>query len=1185
MRIATFFMVWGLLQVSAKTSAQLISLSGKNLPLMDVLKEIRQQSGYDFIFAASALEHARPVSMDIRELPLKEALRQVFAHQPLSYDITDRSVTVWMNAETGTSRPDVNGRAQGIKKTPSEGFVLAYPEVRGRVVDSLGQPLAGASVRVINAQGKRTTLQTKADRDGYFELRNVPEDARLEVTFVGHIKQELKAKPDMGAITLELVPSALEEVEVVVSTGYQQLPKERATGSFSYIDNKTFNQQVGPTIMERLETIANGVVVDRTYSSTPNFMVRGLSTIQGPREVLIVVDNFPYEGDINNINPNDVQDITILKDAAAASIWGARAGNGVIVITTKQGRFNQSINTSLNTNVTISEKPNLHKIPQINSGAFIEYEKFLYEQGYFDSKINAKPSTSILSPVVELLIKRDHAATESERPAIDAAIESYKSADIRDDMLNYLYRPLVNQQYAFNMTGGSDQLAWAATANYDRNIDELHATYNRINLNYKSTFRPAKNLEITSGIYYTQSGSKSGAEGYGRVKQISNGFYPYTRIADDEGNPVGILKSYREAWTDTLYPGKLLDWKYYPLTDYKHNYTTTKIQDMVFKGGVKYRLFSFLAADVKYQFERQNQTNNNLWGVESYTMRSQINMYSQVKEDGSVEYGYPYGGRFTFGNNVLESHQWRGQLNIDKQWDDHQVVAILGNEVRMMKATSNGGGVYGYDEELLTYTRVNYDQQIRNIMGTGYTTLQDLTATINDKSTRFISLFGNAAYTFKSKYTLSLSARRDASNLFGLKVNDQWNPFFSAGVSWNVSDEQFYRLDWLPRLKVRTTYGISGNVDPAMTAVTTIAYVYSNSYTTNQRQASFNNYFNPELRWETPRQFNAGIDFATSNNRVSGSIEYFYKHGINLFGNALLDYTAGVGASITKNIASMKGRGVDFDLNFSLVDRPSFDWNAKLNFSIYNDRLVDYYLSSTRGGDFISIPASRQGRPTKVGLPVNSVLSYKWGGLDPQTGDPIGYLNGEPSKDYRAIYFSTTVDDLVFHGSSIPTKYGSLINSVAYKNFELNVGVSFKLGYYFRRETADFENIARQAIGHNDFEKRWQKPGDEKFTTVPSIQYPFPSYRQTIYERSEALVEKGDHVRLQYIQLNYNLARQNFPKLPFRDVRFYANANNLGIIWRANKRGVDPDVIYGYENYALPMVSSFSFGLSVNISK
>ncbi|SEN45794.1 hypothetical protein SAMN05216436_11690 [bacterium A37T11] len=751
-------------------------------------------------------------------------------------------------------------------------------------------------------------------------------------------------------------------------------------------------------------------------------------------------------------------------------------------------------------------------------------------------------------------------------------------------MMRYLYRQKVDQQYALSMTGGTDQLAWAATANYDHNVDELHAKYNRLNLSYKNVFKPVKNIELTSGIYYTQSMTKSGAEGYGLIKQIYNGFYPYTRIADDDGNPVGITKDYREAWTDTLYPGKLLDWKYYPLTDYKDNYTVDKIQDMVFKGGINYRFLPVLALDIKYQYERQTQASTNLWGVNSYTMRSTINMYSQIQEDGSVQYGYPYGGRYTYDNSTMESHQLRAQLNLEKHWKNHQIVAIFGSEVRTLTDKSNGGGVYGYDEDLLTYTTVNYEEQIPSITGSGYTTLSDLTSTISDKTTRFVSFFGNAAYTYLSKYTLSLSTRTDASNLFGLKINDQWNPFYSAGLSWNISDENFYRVSWLPKLKLRSTYGISGNIDPAMTAVTTIAYSYSNNTYNNAVQANFNHYYNPELRWETSRQFNLGADFSTANNRINGSLEYFYKHGIHLFGNALLDYTAGAGLSITKNVASMKGRGLDLELNAIILNH-QFGWQSKLNFSIYHDKLTDYYLSSKAGGDYISIPAARQGRPSKVGYPVNSVFSYKWAGLEHETGDPLGYLHGEISKDYAAMYSATTLDDLVFSGSSIPTRYGSWINSFSYKGLELNMAISFKLNYFFRRETVDFEQIARQAIGHNDFEKRWKNPGDEKFTNIPSLEYPFDNYRSAFYRGSEAFVEKGDHARLQYIQLSYTLTKKQFPKLPFSDIRIYGNANNLGIIWRANKLGIDPDVIYGYENYGLPAVSSYSLGLNITFNK
>lgn len=1180
MRVTTFLMLLCLMQVSARTAAQLVSLKAANMPLSDVFRELHEQTGYDFVFTTSVLEHARPVNLSLAEVELPDALEQIFARQPLEYKFMKNSVVVKAKALRLTKTApasDGSTRRQGL---PS-GLILAYDIIRGRVVDSLGQPLSGASVRVINAEGKRTSLQTKTDQDGNFSLLNVPESAKLEITYIGYIQRSINAAAQLGNITLKNVPSQLDEVEVIVNTGYQTLPKERATGSFSHIDNKTFNQQVGTTIMERLEAVGNGIVVDRTYGSDPVIMVRGLSTIEGPREPLVVVDNFPYEGNIDNINPNDVESITILKDAAAASIWGARAGNGVIIIVTKKGNYDQPLSINLNANVTIGAKPDLFKTSQVSSAGFVEYEKFLYGKGYYNSKINRNPSVDILSPVVELLILRDKAVTAGEKAAIDQQIESYKQVDIRDDMMKYLYHNMVNQQYALNMNGGTNTFAWSASANYDANKDRLQEKYNRMNLQYRQSFQPLPNLDIQSSIYYTQSNSNSGADGYGEVKTISNGFYPYMRLVDEQGNPIGLDRNYRSAWTDTVLQGQTLDWKYYPLSNWKHHTRNVKSNDILINTGVNYRVIPSLSLDVKYQYEKQLQETVSLEGVNSWMTRYQINMWSQLTPEGTIQYGYPYGGKYQFTNADLNSHQFRGQLNLNQSiGEDHEIVAIAGGEIRILNNKRTGGGLYGFDEELLTFNS-NFDHtaQYPSLLG-GNSQFNNLMSAPQHTTTHFLSMFGNAAYSYRERYTLSVSARTDASNLFGLKTNDQWNPFYSLGLSWNIAKENFYGLSFLPNLRLRTTYGVSGNINPAMVAVTTMQYNYGSTLF-GTPYGMLQNYYNPELRWETARQFNAGVDFGTRNQRLQGSIEYFYKRGTDLFGNALLDYTAGVGRSITKNVSSMKGNGLDVELNARIIDVP-FKWQSRVNYSIYQDEIVEYLLNRTTGSSYIAYGGGiRQGKPARAGNPVNSVFSYRWGGLDPETGDPIGFVNGEKSTDYAAIQSRTTVDDLVYHGSSIPTHYGNWINSFGYKAFELHVGISYKLGYYFRREAIKYGQLAAQAIGTGDFDLRWQKPGDEQWTDVPSIRYPLVSSRDNMYEYSEAMVEKGDHIRLQYIQLNYNLQKERLHMLPFRSARVYVNANNLGVLWKATKKGVDPDLMMS-STHSVPGSYSVSVGLNIN---
>ncbi|MEJ7780660.1 MAG: carboxypeptidase-like regulatory domain-containing protein [Daejeonella sp.] len=375
----------------------------------------------------------------------------------------------------------------------------------GKVIAEVtGAALPGATVRF-----KNTTVATITGNDGLFYLEAAQRAAILEVSFVGYTSQQVTLTLPLTE-NLVIVLKTLENVleEVTVSTGYQDLPKERTTGSFEVIDKRLFNEQASTTVLGRLEAVANGLIVDRVTNAAGRIMIRGLSTIRGPKEPLIVLDNFPYEGSLDNINPNDVENITILKDATAASIWGTRAGNGVIVITTKKGRLNQPLTIDFNSNVTVQDKPNLDYSPQMASSDFIDVEQFLFSKGYYTSQISS-PSRPVLSPVVELLIRRasGNAATQAQ---IDAEINSLRDIDVRNDFDRYLYTQGINQQYALGVRGGSNTMSWNMSAGYDRNSSVLSADYSRLNIRLQNTARLVKALELNTSLYYTLSGNTNG---------------------------------------------------------------------------------------------------------------------------------------------------------------------------------------------------------------------------------------------------------------------------------------------------------------------------------------------------------------------------------------------------------------------------------------------------------------------------------------------------------------------------------------------------------------------------------------------------------------------------------------------------------------------------------------------------
>ncbi|MGF7079049.1 SusC/RagA family TonB-linked outer membrane protein [Mucilaginibacter sp. UYCu711] len=1046
----------------------------------------------------------------------------------------------------------------------------AQQKTTGQVINmQTGEPVPGATIKLI-----KTGIATKSGSDGYFYLSDIIFPDSVVISHIGYNtkKQLLRNYTQISDLKITLQPVTTELHEVIVSTGYQTLPKERTTGSFTAISNHKLNEQVSTDILSRLEPITSGLVFNRTTGSTPQIQIRGLSTINGPTSPLIILDNFPYEGDIANINPNDVESITVLKDAAAASIWGTRAGNGVIVITSKKARLNQPLSIDFNANMTIGTKPDLSYTKPISSNDYINVEKMLFSNGFYDSKIS-DPAHPNLSPVVELLAAAQ-AGTISAANA-NSQIDAFRNIDVRNDFDKYFYQQSRNQQYAISLKGGSATESWLFSSGYDKNVSNLAAGYNRINLHFQNTFRPIPKLQVATSLFYTQSNTATGKPGYGDILSDGTSLYPYARFADGDGNALPIVKNYSLSYLSTAGDGKLLDWKYYPLNDYKEVSNKTNLQDVTANLSANYQLFSFLNFNLQYQYKRQDTHNNNLQGADSYYTRDRINSFTQIDPSGNVTYIIPKGGILNQSDQLIESHNLRGQFNVEKNWSKSEINAIAGVEVRQINTTGYSNGLYGYDPNTLTFGNVDLTNTYPDFVTGSYNFIQDnknLTAIRN----RFVSLFGNAAYTYDRKYTFSLSARRDASNLFGVNTNNKWNPLGSAGAAWEISKEHFYQVGFLPYLRLRATYGLSGNVDLSRTAVTTISYSGNSPYTQTP-YAIYNTYANPNLKWETSKIFNLAVDFSTVNNRISGSIEYFRKNGENLFGNAPLDYTTGIGSTVTKNVASMKGSGADITLN-TINTTGAFQWTTQINFSFYKDKITSYYTENTAGYNFVSAHPSISG---VVGKPVYSILSYSSAGLDPANGNPRGYINGQLSEDYASLYNDTQLSELKYSGSALPTKYGSVSNTFSYKNVTLTVVATYKLGYYFKKTALSYSDLFQNGIGNGDYAIRWQKPGDELHTTVPSMSYPAIPERDGFYAGSEDLVEKGDHIRIQYISASYEFNRSRTPGFPFKVLQLYTTVSNLGVIWRANKDHIDPDYYFGPSTLKPPL--TISLGLKASL--
>lgn len=1155
MRLTAILLLATCLTASATVNSQTVTLNLKEVPIQKVFREVIRQTGTSIIYNEAFFKNSSPITIKVKDASVPEVLSECLKDLPFTFDLEGKTIVV-------------RKRLALFKIVQESIELLPLIDVSGKVVDEKGEPVFGATIKI-----KGTSIIAITNNAGSFILTNVPEDGILVVSSLGYKLKEIKVKKDMGNIALEILIAELKEVEVV-SNGYQALPKERATGSFGLISYKKLNEQVSTDVLGRLEAITSGLIVDRSNPINPQIMIRGLSTIQGPKSVLVILDNFPYEGDINNINPNDIESITILKDAAAASIWGARAGNGVIVITTKKAKYNSPLSINFNLNSTFTSKPNLGKIKQISSSDFIDTEKFLYQKGYYDAQISDL-DPEFLSPVIELLLARD--SGKISNADAENQINQLKSQDIRDQFNKYMYSPGINNQGSISLSGGNQNFSWNSFVGLDDNSSNLNAKYQRLNLRFNNTYRPIKNLEVSSDINLSQSKNRSGKTGYGSIFFKTGSVYPYAQFADDSGNAIASGKNYRLPILRNAADGLLQDWAYYPLNDFEHNINKGVQNDYLINAGLKYKLPLGFSLDVKYQYELQSSENSMLYDKESWFARNIVNDYAQII-NGLVEYKVPNGGIYDNTNNKLTINNFRSQINYNRKFGQHELNGLIGSEFKKSLYNSLSFRLYGYDNEKLTFGMVDYTTEFPSII-TGYTDLIPERSNIDQRDTRFVSYFTNIAYTYAGKYVASFSARKDGSNLFGVNINNRWNPLWSAGLSWNVSNEKFFNRSLLSLLKIRATYGGAGNIDPSISAVTTIFYRGISSGIP-QPYSYFSNYANPSLSWETSNMLNVGIDIESRSGRFNGSVEYYNKRGKNLFGFALLDYSGGVSGSIVKNVAEMKGNGIEFQINTKNLTG-AVEWNTAFTLSHYKDKVTKYFLRFQQGSDFIS-GAGNPSISGLIGKPVYSIFGYRWAGLDPENGDPRGIIGGQISNNFSNLVGSDTkINDLVYFGSAIPTLFGSVGNSLKYRKLELNIQVSYKFGYYFRRRSITYNSLFGTWVGHSDFADRWQKPGDELTTNVPSLTYPSSPSRDAFYAGSEVLVAKGDNIRLQYINLSYNLESKGETNSTFKNITIYCNVSNLGLIWVANKEKLDPDYEAGLNIFSLSKTISFGVRTSL----
>lgn len=1133
MKVTTLILFVAIMQVSAGTYAQRVSLSVKEAKILTIFDQISDQTGYSFVVTNSILKDAAPVTMAVKNMPLKEVLEQVFKNQPFEFSISNNSVLV--------KKKEISVLDKLIGQ-------FSTIDVRGKIVDEKGMPLPGATVKV---KGDKRQVLTNAE--GVFILNGIEDNAVLVISFLGYKTREINAAKDLGTINLDV--SAGELNEVTVSTGYQTLSKERVTGSFSTISAKKLEQQ-------RLSSL--GSLLEGRVPGYNNGLIRGTTSMSDITYPLYVVDGFPVENTnlnstgvgtdgIPGLNLEDIESITVLKDAAAASIYGARAANGVIVIITKKGKKGKP---QISASSTFTLSPYRVYTDILTSSAdIVDLEK---EWAVNNPNLKGSGATAYAANLLQNVaypsqginaILRNYAGTLSQAD-LDAKLNELAAGGYQyyDDVDRYSKRNPFYQQYNLSVGTASEKNSLYTSVTYRSNkLEDKHAGDETLGFNINNTTQLTKwlNLELGTYISYNEETRQSN-------KTLSPGYtpLPYDRLVNADGsNFTSAAASRLSANTMTLIKNNgLYNMDINPLDEQSMNLGKAKNFSSRSFINLNAKLADWVSYKSSFQYEYATGRLNRLYDKNSIYVRSLVNSFATGNVNKPATFNLPYGNINYDQNRFNTSYNFRQQLNVDKTFGGlHNITAIAGSEIRNSKLENDQKYLYNYDPQVLTNSLLN--EALLGGFGGGLLGYSTFNSSSRDEVLkRFISLYANVGYSYDDRYLVTSSVRWDRSNLWGTSSKYQNTPIWSFGAGWNIYKESFFNADWVDLLKIRVSHGIAGNVDPQNAPFITAYYNPNNNV--GGLQGTISTRPNPLLSWEKTTTTNVGVDFAFLANRVSGSVDYYHKQGKDLLANTMGVPTEGFGFSTYRiNNGEMLNRGIEIALSGDVIRNKALNWNVGVQYA-YNKNEVTY-VNVEAPVYFLQLDY-----PTaypRIGNPYNAIYSYKWAGLS-EKGLPQVYNE----KDEKLGYSPGNLESVIYSGSTVPTYSGSFNSMLEYKNFAFSFLLTFEGGHKMRNTFLPvLSNAYNGALGdystivsvvNKDIVNRWRNPGDEYKTQIPRAVFAedpdFSSESNTIYNNADINVLDASNVRLRNISLAYKLPANTAKKVGMQQVRLQFNVEN-----------------------------------------
>lgn len=1145
-------------------SLLLFSVPGKSqapsVPISDALKAVTQTFGTHFLYEKSLLEN-KTTTYNIHKLQgkkVEEVLKSILYPKDLVFlYVKENYYTIISKAQLNEQTAAHSGRSEGMN-TKTDPAASAMPRqqsdqknqrgtlvnnsgvhpVHGTITDSLGNPLTGAVVRV-----RGTNKGTITDVNGYYSVDAKKGDL-LSFSLLGYQPRTAEVGDnDVIRIVLHAASSTLGEV--VISTGYQYIRKEQSTGATSTITTKDYESRISTDILQGLQNRLPGILInnDITYQNNPLFQIRGIATITANSNPLIVVDGFPTELPLSAINPNEIKSITLLKDAAAAAIYGVRASNGVIIIERKHGTPGKP-NFEFRTTIGITGKENYNKYRYGPGSIVINYDRLTFDDG-IDMEDYANMSLSGVyqfTPDMDIIFQK--AIGKMTQDQMVSKLNQLAAYNNASDYSKFFTRTALTQQYDLNMSGGNDRASYYISANYLGNkFAKVKNTENNIMVSARGTYKISDRLNADFNMDYSENTVNSvPVPDFGQ-------FYPYERFQDADGNP---LATFQGSYTNPHFNQMMLDKKmgfednmYYPLDEINHVTDTKKSFYNKIYGNLTYRFSPSLNFRIGGIYERSISTDKHYADEKSAEARQLVNEYIEISPDdpNTAIFNIPKGGVLKTNDLSMNSFTVRGQFNFDNTFNDkHEVSLMAGGEIRKLVNSGHLSSGFGYSDQTLIQQPVDLNKILTGYWYSDYyvnSTFNSFSDLFNESYTddRFLSLYGNGIYTFDKRYSLSGSLRIDQANLFGTDPKFRYKPLWSIGFAWNAKNEFFLKnVDFVSAAKLRLAYGFNGNL--SKNSIPRIVGQYSINIRTipSSTAISLLSLQNNSLRWEQTRNTNIGIDL-TFLNRINLTLDYYRKEGIDLLGNTLIDPTRGSIKAVINN-ASVSNKGIELNLNADWIQHPRrrFNWNSGLVISRNVNKVISLYQNIANDSrDYVDADYL-------VGYPINPVFSYRYAGLD-SSGNPLVY-DEAGKKKLITNSNNAGIKDLKYCGPGIPTITAGLSNRIDIGPFYFFCMIDFTGGFKVRG-TMPSPYANRPLKGSENY---FKKAGDEKKTDIMGISdfnYNYSYYSYAIYAHPDKMTLNGSYFVLRDITASYSLNSKIANHMGFSHIEFKVQASNI----------------------------------------